>query len=399
MILSNAFVTSILGLIGALLINIILSQMEETVGIEEHFVDPPEKLLYDLMNNSIALKNNSFAQNNSIIDALNSLNGNLIKIDKRLEESSSSLVEKFDETMRSVSQSVKQNISEINQDMFNQISGVMTEFKGVSNQAGAHFKEVNQNNVSIIVSEMKTLMKTMSEEVSQLQSKISQETEGFTKTQKESLSKQLEKNEEFQRDSLVKSEAFLIDQLAKFEGITKSLNEFSKSQQEAQAASWSEANTTQKAAIESFLKEMIAIKQESIHSSEKANEALSSLIESIELKTKEVLENIHKDFEKVSADLQNWATLTQQGLNATGSRLKESVTAFDDQRENHKKTLEQADLQLETLSGLLKNEELQSQRLENYEDRTDELANAVLQLKELVQLVKELKEVNNSVSV
>jgi len=391
-LLSNAFVTSILGLIGAMVINIILSKREESNNKEDHFVDPPEKLLFDL-------KINSFAQNNSIIDALNGLNGNLIKIDRRLEESSTSLVEKFDDTMKAVSQSVRQNISEINKDMFNQISEVLTEFKSVSNQAGSHFKELNQNNVSIIAAEMKTLMKKMSEEVSQLQTKITKESEVFIKIQQDTLSKQVENNEAFQQDSIVKSEAFLNEQLVKFEAVNKSLGEFSKSQQKAQSENWKEVNAAQKGAIESFLTEMKAIKQESIQSSEKANKSLSSLIDSIELKTKDVLDNIHKDFEKVSTDLQNWATLTEQGLNATASRLKESVTAFDDQRENHKKTIEQADIYLATLSDLTKNEELQSQRLENYEDRTDALASSVIQLKELVQLVKELKEANNNVNV
>ncbi|GAB2994494.1 hypothetical protein GCM10027284_09710 [Cyclobacterium sediminis] len=391
-ILSNAFVTSILGLIGAMIINVILSQMEDTNGEEEHFIEPPEKFLFDL-------KNNSFAQNNSIIDALHTLNGNLIAIDKRLEASSTSLVEKFDQTMKSVSQSVKQNINEINKDMFDQISGVFTEFKDISNQAGSHFKELNQNNVSIITAEMKTLMKKLSDEVSKVQSNISQESEGFIKTQQESLLKQVEKNEAFQKISLEKNEAFLNDQLIKFESVTKSLNNFSKSQQEVQAENFKAVNTSQKEAVESFLKEISAIKQESIQSSEKANESLSKLIDSIESKTKEVLETIHKDFEKVSNGLQNWATLTEQGLNATAARLKDSVTSFDDQRENHKKTIEQAEIHLATLVDLSKSEELYSQRLESYEERTNELASAVIQLKELVELLKEFKETNGKVSV
>jgi len=391
-ILSNAFVTSILGLIGAIIINIILSQMEDTDGKEEHFIEPPEKLLFDL-------KNNSFAQNNSIIDALNGINGNLVKIDRRLEESSTSLVEKFDNTMKAVSQSVKQNINEINKDMFSQISGVLSEFKEVSNQAGSHFRELNQNNVSIIAAEMKTLMKKLSEEVSKVQSNISQESEVFIKTQQESISKQIKKNEEFQQDSLEKGTAFLNEQLIKFEGVTKSLNEFSKSQQETQAENWNSLNSTQKDAIEKFLTEISNIKQESIQSSEKANESLSNLINSIELKTKEVLENIHKEFEKVSTDLQNWATLTEQGLNATAARLKESVTAFDDQRENHKKTIEQTEIHLNTLVDLSKSKEQYSQRLESYEERTNELAASIIQLKEISQLVKELRESNGKVNV
>jgi hypothetical protein len=391
-ILSNAFVTSILGLIGAVIINTILSQMEEADGKEEHFIEAPEKFLFDL-------RNNSFAQNQSIIELLGSLNTNLLAIYKRLEESSSSLVKRFDETMKAVSNSVKQNINEINKDMFSQISGVLSEFKEVSNQAGSHFKELNQNNVSIIAAEMKNLMKKLSEEVSKVQSNISQESEGFIKIQHENISRQMEKNEVFQRDSLEKGTAFLKEQLLKFDGVTKSLNDFSQSQQETQAENWKSMNSTQKEAIEKFLTEISNIKKESIQSSEKANESLSELINSIELKTKEVLENIHKEFEKVSTDLQNWATLTEQGLNATADRLKESVTAFDDQRENHKKTIEQAEIHLNALVDLSKSKEQYSQRLESYEERTNELAASIIQLKEISQLVKELTESNGKVNV
>jgi hypothetical protein len=154
---------------------------------------------------------------------------------------------------------------------------------------------------------------------------------------------------------------------------------------------------SQKEAISSFLDEMGKIKQESIKSSERANESLVQLIESIEAKTKEVLENVHKDFDRVSKELQNWTTLTQQGLNATSAKLKESVVAFDDQKDNHEKIIEQANLNLKALIDISKSEELYSHRLESYEERTNELASAIIQLSELNQLLRVYKEKKNSV--
>lgn len=391
-ILSNAFVTSIFGLFGAMIINVILSQMEETNGKEEHFIEPPEKLLFDL-------KNNSFAQNNSIIDALNALNSSLLKIDQRLEESSASLVEKFDGTMKAVSQSVKENISEINQDMFKQISVVLAEFKEISKDAGSHFKELNQNNVSIIAAEMKKLMKSLSDEVSKMQKDLNEENQAFVKTQKEAIAIQQEKNEEFQKTSLDRSDTLLTDQIAQFSKLSEKLASLSEAQQKQQTESWNKSSEDQKEAIQTFLGEISSITEITKSSTAEAQKSYEETLKTINSNVEGVLGRLHSDFEKVSKELRDWAASTELGINATSERLKESINAFDDLKEGHLKIIDQTQDQLEILQTIAEGQKADNLKFGQYESRTNELSGAIIQMTELSEILKELAEINKRVNV
>lgn len=391
-VLANAFVTSIVGLLGAQMITFILSFSEDKKEKKEYFVEPPEKLLFDL-------KNNSFAQNNSIIDALNTLNGSLLKIDRRLEESSASLVEKFDDTMKAVSQSVKQNISEINQDMFKQISGVLAEFKEISKDAGSHFMELNQNNVSIIAAEMKTLMKSLSDEVSKMQKAISEENEAFVKTQKEAVASQQEKNEEFQKTSLERSNTLLNDQIAQFSRLTEKLVSLSEAQQKQQNESWNKSSEDQREAIQTFLGEISNITEIAKSSTAETQKSYEETLKTINSNVEEVLGRLHSDFEKVSKELKDWAASTELGINATSERLKESINAFDDLREIHLKLIDQTQDQLEMLQKIVEGHRGDNQKFEQYESRTNELSGAIIQMTELSEILKELTEINKRVNV
>lgn len=358
-VLSNAFLTSIAGIIVSQYLSFYLSKFEDEELTKEYFREPPEKILFDL-------KNNTWKQNYEIIELLKNTNSILMTLDKKIGSTMPELIDEFGKTMQSISLMIKSNISDLNKDMFTQIQGVLDGFKQVTADAGEHTKQMNKYNVSAIVIEMKKLMEGFASEVTGLQSNLTAGNQNHLIRHEELMSKQEKSINDFE----IKANKSREEILNQSQGFQTDLVE------------------AQRAGISDYLSEMGRIREESSDSAKKAQVAYESMVNSIEVQTKIILEELKAQTSDVSIQIGNWVDVSDNTLHATSERLKESVTAFDNQKNNQKMVLENMNKQLEGLKALYETEKFTQQRFEAYDNRTNDIEAIMSQLVELAKTLK-----------
>lgn len=358
-ILSNAFFTSIVGILIAQILNIILSRQDDQEAKEDHYKEAPEKLLYDL-------RHNSFIQNDQILNVLRDIDSSLKLVDRRFESAMPELIGQFTKTMDSISYNIKQNISGLNEDMFKQIQGILIEFKNISNSAGDHLKKVSTENASDVATEMKKLLEGLAGEVGSLKEKLSQSNQDQL-TKHLALMELQEKSITDFGEKASASRQVLLTQSQDFQ------NQLIEKQQEG---------------VSSYLNELEKIRNEANEAAKAAQNAYLEMVSQVNEKTTQILNDLKLQAHLVSTSINEWVEVSENTLEATSLRLKDSVSTFDNQKATYEQMLINMNLQLEELKNLYALERFTTERFEAYEGRTKVIEAGLNEMEARTRLLK-----------